>query len=84
MRDNSLPRIVVIIVCTAVFVAVLIVNALAGAGRGEFKYRFSDILFYGALSYVTLTVKLRLVNFPEVPPTMAHLGYIVTFELTYC
>lgn len=37
MKENSLPRIVVIILCTAVYVAVLVVNAFAGAGRGEFK-----------------------------------------------
>ncbi|XP_075871616.1 uncharacterized protein LOC142881307 [Nelusetta ayraudi] len=36
MKENSLPRIVVIILCTAVYVAVLVVNALAGAGRGPF------------------------------------------------
>lgn len=36
MKHNSLPRIVVIIVCAVVFVALLIVNALAGAGRGPF------------------------------------------------
>ncbi|KAA8587611.1 hypothetical protein FQN60_016473, partial [Etheostoma spectabile] len=36
MKDNSLPRIVLIILCTGVFIAVLIVNALAGAGRGPF------------------------------------------------
>lgn len=36
MRDHSLPRIVVIVLCTAVFIAVLVVNALAGAGRGPF------------------------------------------------
>ncbi|KAK5859416.1 hypothetical protein PBY51_020971 [Eleginops maclovinus] len=36
MRANSLPRIVVITVCTVVFIAVLIVNALAGAGKGPF------------------------------------------------
>ncbi|XP_054483333.1 uncharacterized protein LOC129116492 [Anoplopoma fimbria] len=37
MKDNSLPRIVVIILCTVVFIAVLILNALAGSGRGPFK-----------------------------------------------
>ncbi|XP_011614656.1 uncharacterized protein [Takifugu rubripes] len=36
MKENSLPRIIVIIVCAALFVAVLVVNALAGAGRGPF------------------------------------------------
>ncbi|XP_028296642.1 uncharacterized protein LOC114479504 [Gouania willdenowi] len=36
MKDNILPRILVIIVCLVIFVAVLIVNALAGAGRGPF------------------------------------------------
>ncbi|XP_075934802.1 uncharacterized protein LOC142934211 [Anarhichas minor] len=36
MKDNSLPRIVVLILCAVFFVAVLIVNALAGAGRGPF------------------------------------------------
>lgn len=35
MKENSLPRIVVIVVSAAMFVAVLVVNALAGAGRGE-------------------------------------------------
>lgn len=42
MKENSLPRIVLIVLCTAVFVAVLVVNALAGAGRGEFKYLLSQ------------------------------------------
>ncbi|CAN9502905.1 unnamed protein product [Ophioblennius macclurei] len=37
MKHNSLPRIVVIVVCTVVYVAVLIINALAGAGRGPFR-----------------------------------------------
>lgn len=36
MKDCSLSRISVIVLCAAVFVAVLVVNALAGAGRGEF------------------------------------------------
>ncbi|TKS80413.1 hypothetical protein D9C73_013354 [Collichthys lucidus] len=36
MKDNSLQRIFVIVLCTAVFIAVLVVNALAGAGRGPF------------------------------------------------
>ncbi|XP_037644289.1 uncharacterized protein si:dkey-29d8.3 [Sebastes umbrosus] len=36
MKDISLARIVVIILCTVVFIAVLIVNALAGTGRGPF------------------------------------------------
>uniref|UniRef100_UPI0037E8C035 uncharacterized protein n=1 Tax=Semicossyphus pulcher TaxID=241346 RepID=UPI0037E8C035 len=36
MRENSLPRILVIIFCTLVFVVVLIINALAGAGKGPF------------------------------------------------
>lgn len=37
MKENSLPRIVVIILCAVVFIAVLVVNALAAAGRGELK-----------------------------------------------
>ncbi|KAM6990636.1 uncharacterized protein LKV04_010055 [Tautogolabrus adspersus] len=36
MKENSVPRIIVIILCTLVFVAVLVVNALAGAGKGPF------------------------------------------------
>ncbi|KAF3858914.1 hypothetical protein F7725_012115 [Dissostichus mawsoni] len=36
MRANSLNRIVLITICTVVFIAVLIVNALAGAGKGPF------------------------------------------------
>ncbi|KAM8727490.1 uncharacterized protein AB9X84_001185 [Acanthopagrus schlegelii] len=36
MKENSLPRIVVIILCLAVYIAVLVINALAGAGRGPF------------------------------------------------
>ncbi|XP_061151670.1 uncharacterized protein LOC133165796 [Syngnathus typhle] len=36
MRDIIYPRIFVIILCAVVFVAVLVVNGLAGAGRGAF------------------------------------------------
>ncbi|XP_060899766.1 uncharacterized protein LOC132978576 [Labrus mixtus] len=36
MRENSVPRIIVIILCTLVFVAVLVVNALAGTEKGPF------------------------------------------------
>ncbi|XP_035990186.1 uncharacterized protein LOC105923790 isoform X2 [Fundulus heteroclitus] len=36
MKDNSLPRILVILFSTVVFVAVLVVNALAGAGKSPF------------------------------------------------
>ncbi|XP_069029394.1 uncharacterized protein [Embiotoca jacksoni] len=36
MKDNSLPRICVILFSAVVFVFVLIVNALAGTGRGPF------------------------------------------------
>lgn len=46
MKENSLPRIVVIVLCTAVFVAVLVVNALAGAGRGEFKDLLSQCHYF--------------------------------------
>lgn len=42
MKENSLPRIVVIVLCAAVFIAVLVVNALAGAGRGEFGHFVQD------------------------------------------
>lgn len=37
MKENILPRIVVIILCAVVFIAVLVVNALAGVGRGKLK-----------------------------------------------
>ncbi|XP_059200256.1 uncharacterized protein LOC131980101 [Centropristis striata] len=43
MKDVSLPRIVVIIVCSVVFVVVLIVNALAGAGRGPFHVSTGNV-----------------------------------------
>ncbi|GAA6229432.1 uncharacterized protein LOC108885333 [Lates japonicus] len=36
MKENSLSRIFVIILCAVVFIAVLVVNALAGAGKGPF------------------------------------------------
>ncbi|XP_044074590.1 uncharacterized protein si:dkey-29d8.3 [Siniperca chuatsi] len=36
MKDNSFSRIFVIILCAATFIAVLVVNALAGTGRGPF------------------------------------------------
>ncbi|XP_077471658.1 uncharacterized protein LOC144085863 [Stigmatopora argus] len=36
MKDSILPRIVVILACAVVYVAVLIVNGLAGAGKGSF------------------------------------------------
>lgn len=42
MKENSLPRIVVIILCAVVFIAVLVVNALAAAGRGELKMIIQD------------------------------------------
>lgn len=32
-----MPRIILIIFCALVFVAVLVINALAGAGRGEYS-----------------------------------------------
>lgn len=37
MKENSLPRLVLILLSTSVFVAALVVNAFAGAGRGEFR-----------------------------------------------
>ncbi|XP_076600190.1 uncharacterized protein LOC143328766 [Chaetodon auriga] len=43
MKDNVLPRIVLIILCAAVFIAVLVVNALAGAGRGPFRYNTGNV-----------------------------------------
>ncbi|KAM9845271.1 uncharacterized protein ACBR49_012010 [Aulostomus maculatus] len=36
MKDNSLLRIFVILLCALVFIAVLVINGLAGAGRGPF------------------------------------------------
>ncbi|KAM6918300.1 uncharacterized protein FYW49_007926 [Xenentodon cancila] len=36
MKDRSLSRTFVIVLCTLVFIGVLVVNALAGAGRGPF------------------------------------------------
>ncbi|XP_061653316.1 uncharacterized protein si:dkey-29d8.3 isoform X2 [Phyllopteryx taeniolatus] len=36
MRDIVVPRIFVIVLCAVVFVAVLVVNGFAGAGRGSF------------------------------------------------
>ncbi|KAM7378723.1 hypothetical protein PAMP_004327 [Pampus punctatissimus] len=36
MKENSAPRIFVILLCAVVYVAVLVVNGLAGAGRGPF------------------------------------------------
>ncbi|XP_053739708.1 uncharacterized protein LOC128769760 [Synchiropus splendidus] len=36
MKDASIPRIFVIVFCAVIFVLVLIVNGLAGAGRGLF------------------------------------------------
>ncbi|KAF3698863.1 hypothetical protein EXN66_Car014550 [Channa argus] len=36
MKENSLPRILLILLCAVVFVVVLITNALAGAGKGPF------------------------------------------------
>lgn len=39
MKENSCPRIFLIILSTLVFVVVLVINALAGAGKGEFQSR---------------------------------------------
>lgn len=36
MKDRSLPRVVLVASCLLLFIAVLVVNALAGAGRGPF------------------------------------------------
>lgn len=35
MKENSPPRVCVIAVCALLFVALLVINGLAGAGRGE-------------------------------------------------
>ncbi|XP_035508785.1 uncharacterized protein LOC118321536 [Morone saxatilis] len=43
MKDNILSRIFVIILCAAVFIAVLVVNALAGAGRGPFHVSTGNV-----------------------------------------
>ncbi|KAM4551202.1 uncharacterized protein PAE49_015067 isoform 1-T1 [Odontesthes bonariensis] len=48
MKENSLPRICVIILCAVVFVAVLVVNALAGAGRGPFHSSTGNVSAYYA------------------------------------
>lgn len=37
MKQNSWARIAVILLCALLFVGVLVVNALAGAGRGEMR-----------------------------------------------
>jgi len=46
MKDRSLPRVVLVASCLLLFIAVLVVNALAGAGRGESArgrfYRYRD------------------------------------------
>ncbi|KAM9323423.1 uncharacterized protein KZ484_021527 [Pholidichthys leucotaenia] len=36
MKANSIPRILLIILCAVVFVAVLVINALAGSGKAPF------------------------------------------------
>lgn len=56
MRVNSLNRIVLITICTVVFIAVLIVNALAGAGKGELSNLVLTQCF--VLRFVTAKVKL--------------------------
>ncbi|XP_041658226.1 uncharacterized protein LOC121519550 [Cheilinus undulatus] len=43
MKANSVPRIIIIILCTLVFVAVLVVNALAGAGQGPFHVSTGNV-----------------------------------------
>ncbi|XP_028282970.1 uncharacterized protein LOC114449468 [Parambassis ranga] len=43
MKQNSVPRIILIIFCALVFVAVLVINALAGAGRGPFHLSTGNV-----------------------------------------
>ncbi|MEQ2257522.1 hypothetical protein ILYODFUR_035619 [Ilyodon furcidens] len=62
MKDNSLPRILVILLSVVVFVAVLVVNALAGAGRGKFVClsRLGATFFYMYAKSFTLKVVASL------------------------
>ncbi|XP_047446346.1 uncharacterized protein si:dkey-29d8.3 [Mugil cephalus] len=43
MKDNSLPRILLIILCAAVYVVVLVFNALAGAGKAPFYHTTGNV-----------------------------------------
>ncbi|XP_015252798.1 PREDICTED: uncharacterized protein LOC107099257 [Cyprinodon variegatus] len=43
MKDNIFSRILLILLCAAVYVAVLVINALAGAGRGPFHFRTGNV-----------------------------------------
>ncbi|XP_004085588.3 uncharacterized protein LOC101170005 [Oryzias latipes] len=43
MKQNSWARIAVILLCALLFVGVLVVNALAGAGRGPFHYSTGNV-----------------------------------------
>uniref|UniRef100_A0A1A8GQQ8 Uncharacterized protein n=1 Tax=Nothobranchius korthausae TaxID=1143690 RepID=A0A1A8GQQ8_9TELE len=43
MKDNNLCRVLLVILCAAAFVAVLVINALAGAGRGPFHLSTGNV-----------------------------------------
>ncbi|KAF6728097.1 hypothetical protein FQA47_000592 [Oryzias melastigma] len=43
MKQNSWTRIAVILLCALLYVGVLVVNALAGAGKGPFHYRTGNV-----------------------------------------
>lgn len=62
MKQNILPRIVVIILCAVVFIAVLVVNALAGMGRGKLKMTLDSLdVFFSALE-----LKLKLQSLDQL------------------
>lgn len=44
MKDYSLPRVLLVLLSAAVFVVVLVMNALAGAAKGEFVCWFGSLL----------------------------------------
>lgn len=45
MKDVNILRILVIILCAVVFVAVLVFNALAGAGKGRWNIAVQEVSF---------------------------------------
>lgn len=49
MEDRSLPRIVVIALSVLIYISALAINALAGAGKGEFHVTYLTLTHVNAV-----------------------------------